>query len=122
MNRSRIATWALAGVLAVGTMSAVTDVAEAACTLGANKPYRVDSDTVAGKGIRGTTCTTSATVTTTVRKQRSMLPDTTVASNDSSGVNFTVTATTQYPTYGGTYRTRAVSSGGSFAESAWTSL
>ena len=91
--------------------------AQAACGLSAQVPYKSGSLIVSTATKAG--CSTSSTVTTTMRKSDA-LRDSVVASNAATITNGSVTASKSYES--GKYRTRGTTSNGSFAESAWKSL
>lgn len=117
--KKSVSVWLVGGALAVGGLAAGNS-ASAACALGANLPTKNSSGFITGLGTRGTTCSASATVTTTVRQQRTLQPDDVIANNSATITNGSVRATSNKTS--GTVRTRVNSSTGAQSESAWTNL
>jgi hypothetical protein len=113
-----LSAWVLAGGIAAGGL-AMAQPASAACSLGANLPAKNSAGKIFGVGTRGTTCSSSATITVQVRQQRTLQPDDVIAQNSGTGTaNISVTATSSKSS--GKVRTRTTSSTGAQTESAWT--
>jgi hypothetical protein len=119
MNKKTSALVLSAATMA-GTVAVLATPAFAACTLGAQTPTK-PTGLIQGTGTRGTTCGANATVTVSVRQQRTLQPDDVIASNSAvGGANRTLTAVSNKTS--GKVRTRTSSSTGAQTETAWVNL